>query len=141
VVVVPEDRLNAVIVYANRTDRATVENLLKVLDAADVPENLSADRMSMIPVKSMSAMRMLRMLRDLHPAHAEGLSVEMKTNSLLVMASPEMTDQVKQLVEKLDQAAGGPSSRTIQIVPLKKTSSERVEKALEILMRRSHYSQ
>ena len=52
VVIVPDERLNAIVAYANRTDRAAIEGLLKVLDSADLPESLVAERLQIIPIEN-----------------------------------------------------------------------------------------
>jgi type II secretory pathway component GspD/PulD (secretin) len=123
------------VVYANRTDRATIESLIKVLDSPEVPEMLASDRVQMLPVKNTSALRMERMLQDLYGAQMGSISVEEKTNSLIVMASPATFEQIKQVVELLDTTAGGKSGRTIEIIRLRSASSERVEQALNIILR------
>ncbi len=135
VVLVPDDRLNAIVAYANRTDRATIENLLKILDSAEVPESMAADRLHLIPIKNTSAVQMQAKLQDLFRGQVEALSVEDVTNSVVVMAAEPMVEEIKAVVEVLDKAAGSESSRGVKIIPLKKASSERVEKALDIILR------
>ncbi len=69
VVVVPDERLNAVIVHANRADRATVKSLLEVLDSADVPDSLAIKRPTLIPVKNTSAARIEEVIRNVYKTH------------------------------------------------------------------------
>jgi type II secretory pathway component GspD/PulD (secretin) len=135
VVIVPDDRLNAIVAYANRTDRTTIENLLKVLDTPDVPESFGADRMHLIAVKNADADTMVHTVQTLFRGQIDGISVEETTNSLIVMAGPSAAEEVQRVVEVLDRAAGSESSRSIHIVPLKKTSTERVEQALDIIFK------
>jgi hypothetical protein len=135
VVIVPDDRLNALVVYANRTDRTAIESLLKVLDSSEMPESLMSDRIQMLPVKNTNAARMQRMLQDLYGTHLAPISVEEKTNSLVVMAAPATFAEIKRVVELLDSSAGGHSARTIEILRLKSASAERVEQALNIILR------
>lgn len=66
VVIEADQRLNAVIVYAGRNDRAAIERLLKVLDSDDVPESLIANRPQLIPVKNTSATRIEQVLKDVY---------------------------------------------------------------------------
>ncbi len=133
VTVVPDDRLNSLVVYATRTDRNTIEGLLKVLDSAEVPSSMASERLQLLPVKNASAAEMERMLQDLYGDQIESMSVEDRTNSLIVVTSPPVFEQLRRVVAMLDEAAGGESSRSVQIVRLQKASSERVEEALNII--------
>jgi hypothetical protein len=135
VVFVPDDRLNAVVAYASRADRAAIEALIKVLDTSEVPDSLAADRMHLIPVKNTDAARIEQILRDMFRNQVEALSVEATTNSLVVMASEPLVEEITRVVNTLDEAAGSDSSRNVSIVPLKKASSERVQKALDVILK------
>jgi type II secretory pathway component GspD/PulD (secretin) len=135
VVFVPDDRLNAIVAYATRADRATIESLIKVLDTSEVPESLAADRMHLIPIKNTSAARIEQILRDMFRNQVEALSVEATTNSLVVMASDPLVEEITRVVNTLDEAAGSDPSRNVTIVPLKKASSDRVQKALDVILK------
>jgi len=135
VVVVPDDRLNAIVAYANRTDRATIESLLKVLDTDEMPESLAADRLHLIPIKNTNAEKIVETLSTMFRSHVDSFSVEETTNSVVVVASPQTTEEVKRVADMLDEAAGKESARSVEIVPLRKTKSERVEQALEVLLK------
>jgi hypothetical protein len=135
VVLVPDERLNAIVAYASRADRATIESLLKILDTSEVPESVSADRLHLIRVKNTSAARIERMLRDLFRNHADAFSVEEATNSVVVMASGQLVDEITRVITMLDEAAGGETSRNVAIIPLKKANAERVEKALDVILK------
>jgi hypothetical protein len=65
----------------------------------------------------------------------EALSVEATTNSLVVMASDPLVEEITRVVNTLDEAAGSDPSRNVTIVPLKKASSERVQKALDVILK------
>jgi len=135
VVFVPDDRLNAIVAYAGRADRAAIEALIKVLDTSEPPDSLAADRMHLIPVKNTDASRIEQILRDMFRNQVEALSVETTTNSLVVMASAPLVEEIKRVVNTLDEAAGSDPSRSVSIIPLKKASSERVEKALDVILK------
>jgi type II secretory pathway component GspD/PulD (secretin) len=66
VVVVPDERLNAIVVHASRNDRETIEELLRILDSADIPESLASNKPKMIPIKNTDAERIEDILRDLY---------------------------------------------------------------------------
>ena len=56
-------------------------------------------------------------------------------NNLLVVSAPEpLFQEVKALVERLDEAALGSSSQTMQVVTLKQTNAEKVQEALKSLV-------
>jgi type II secretory pathway component GspD/PulD (secretin) len=135
VVVVPDDRLNAIVAYANRTDRATIESLLKVLDTAELPDSLSAERLRLIPIKNTSAEKIMQTLTTMFRSQVEGFSVEDTTNSVVVMAAPQTVEEIKRVANMLDEAAGSESSRSVEVVPLRKVKSDQVEKALDVILR------
>ncbi|TWU09106.1 Bacterial type II/III secretion system short domain protein [Symmachiella macrocystis] len=66
VTIVPDQRLNAIIVHGNRHDRDTIEELLQVLDAEDSPEMLSANRPRLILVKNTEASRIEDVIRSIY---------------------------------------------------------------------------
>jgi type II secretory pathway component GspD/PulD (secretin) len=134
VTIVPDERLNAIIAYAGRADRITIENLLDVLDSAEIAQPLAFDRLQFIPVENIPADRMAQVLQELYGTQVGAISVEENTNSLIVMAAPTMVEHLQQVVEKLDEAAGAESDRTVEIISLRNSSSERVEAALNMLL-------
>jgi type II secretory pathway component GspD/PulD (secretin) len=91
--------------------------------------------MHLIPVKNTDAARMEQILQDLFKGQVEAMSVEPTTNSLVVMASRPLVEEITRVVRTLDEAAGSDTSRNVTIVPLKKASSDRVQKALEIILK------
>ncbi|HHK41782.1 MAG TPA: hypothetical protein ENJ50_05120, partial [Planctomycetaceae bacterium] len=64
--IVPDPRLNALIVQGNRNDLAAIENLVKVLDTSEVPETLVANRPKLIPLKNARADEVADVLRDVY---------------------------------------------------------------------------
>jgi type II secretory pathway component GspD/PulD (secretin)/predicted RNA binding protein with dsRBD fold (UPF0201 family) len=134
VMIVPDDRLNTIIAYASRADRTTIESLLEVLDSAEVPETLSSDRLHFIPIENTSADRIAPTLQSLYGAQVGSISVEENTNSLVVMASPAMVEQIREVAGMLDEAAGEESDHTVEILSLQNTSSERVREALGVIL-------
>ncbi|MCY2992126.1 MAG: hypothetical protein NTY19_30235 [Planctomycetota bacterium] len=131
VVIVPEERLNAIVAYASRTDRTTIENLVKVLDTADLPESLVAQRLQIIPIENADAEDVAENLRSLFKTHLDSLSVDESTNSLIALAPPTTMKELKQVVAMLDEAAGGGSGRTLELFQLQKTNSERMQELLQ----------
>ncbi len=155
VVVVPDERMNAILVQANRTDRATIENLLKVIDTDEVPESPDAHRPRIIPIENTDAERVEEVVRGVFrsqltlgsrrssrtggpsSAWTPQITVDRITNSLVVMASAPLVDDITELAQSLDEAAGSEPARAVTLVPLKKTNSSRVQEALDQILRGS----
>jgi hypothetical protein len=60
------------------------------------------------------------------------LSVDTATNALVVLASTTLFDEVKELVETLDNSAGA-GTRTVKVIGLTKTNSKTMQEALKSL--------
>jgi len=55
VVAVPDERLNAILVYASKADQSIVENLVRILDSDEIPDSLALVRPRLIPIKNTRA--------------------------------------------------------------------------------------
>ncbi|MFV1965376.1 MAG: secretin N-terminal domain-containing protein [Pirellulaceae bacterium] len=64
VVAIPDERLNAILVYAGRSDQSIVENLIRVLDTSDIPDALALIRPKLIPIKNAQVKEIEDVLRD-----------------------------------------------------------------------------
>ena len=151
--IVADDRLNAIVVKGNRADRATIESMVRILDAPESPESLEAKQPTLIPVKNTEASRVERVVREVFSAQLSTtarqgrgggssrwtpqVSVDSMSNSLIVVADPALFKQIEDLVATLDTAAGDESVRGLKIISLKKTNASRVEKALGAAIQRS----
>lgn len=165
--ITPDQRLNALLVQANRADVDSIEQLLKILDQKESPEDISvAPKPRMIPVLHSRAQEIADILKQVYadrmienPAAAPGrqpfmlpfmmggmrgqqqpqpkrddvakvsIGVDTRTNTLIVAATDPMFEEVKQLVEQLDVAAGD-QDQTVRVVTLHHTSSSAIERAL-----------
>jgi len=56
------------------------------------------------------------------------------TNSLVVMATSPLLEEIIELANTLDERAGESPARQIKIIPLKKASASRVEEALQRIL-------
>ncbi|MBX9790745.1 MAG: hypothetical protein K2Y37_17650 [Pirellulales bacterium] len=65
-VVVPDSRLNALIVHASRGDLETIEGLIETLDSSEVSESAIGSRPRLIPVRNTDADRVAEILRDVY---------------------------------------------------------------------------
>ena len=157
--IVPDVRLNALIVRAKPADLDTVEQLLRVLDQRVGPEDVEADsRPRLIPVFNtaaadvatvvqqiyqdrmaggpavMTPQDMLKMLRGNGPnidqqAQKMSIGIDERSNSLVVRAPDPLFEEVKALVAELDQTDLS-SPEITRVVSLKYTNSSAVQKAL-----------
>ncbi len=174
--ITPDDRLNALIVQANPTDLSTIEELLKILDQKESPEDVLvqmkarvircyntqaseiADILKQVYRERMvsgasgaSARRptpqeFMQMLRGGRRGSSGGssrtsaqefmkmtVSVDERTNSLIVAAPEQLFEEVKMLVEQLDQAAME-SGQSTRVVTLHKASPDAVQQALSAML-------
>jgi len=150
VVIVPDERLNTILVQGHRIDRETVEGLLKVLDSGEVPEALAADKPNLVPIKNVDANEIAQVVRDVFKSQLSPpgkgssgqvsslmtpqVAVDEATNSLVVMAASPLLEEIIQLATKLDEAAGENPARRVKIIPLQKTDASRVQRALEQIL-------
>ena len=66
VVVVADERINALIVHGNPKARAIVEDLLAILDGSNLAATISLSRTEMIILKNTQAKRVLTILREVY---------------------------------------------------------------------------
>ncbi|NQT15343.1 MAG: hypothetical protein HQ582_21485, partial [Planctomycetes bacterium] len=153
VVIVPDERLNTVLVQGSRVDRETAESLLRILDSDEVPATLAAHKPNLIAIKNVDAEQIAEVVRNvfksqLTPPTSTGRSrsgrtstasvrmapqvaVDEGTNSLVVMAPSPLKEEIAELANTLDEAAGKDPARRVKIIPLEKADPDRVQRALE----------
>jgi general secretion pathway protein D len=147
---VPDERLNTVIVKGSRIDRQTIEGLVRILDTDAGPGN----KPTILPVRNVDAEEIAEVIRNVFRSQmtpptrsrtsqasrrlVPEVAVDEATNSLVIMATPPLLDEITELATTLDQAAGENPARRIKIIPLEKANATRVQEALDkILNRRS----
>lgn len=169
--VVADERLNAIVVYGSRSDRANIETLLEALDSSDIPDSKVSNIPRRVPIKNGSAQQIEQVLRlvyktqlstgggrkeipvpsGLAPEVAQALqqinvmntgpllalSVDEATNSIVIMAPAALAEQVRTLVEELDEAALTESTRGVSIIPLEHMNSSRTQKVLNQILEKS----
>ncbi|MEM9187036.1 MAG: secretin N-terminal domain-containing protein [Planctomycetota bacterium] len=170
--IVPDVRLNALVVYAQATDLDTIDQLLRVLDQRTGPEPVEAGgKPRMIPVVNTSAAEVADVVRQVFADRIQGsgsgggqqpspqdliralrrgaggggggsndqeptkmtLGVDTRSNSIVVRAPDPLFEQVRQLVEQLDEEGVGPAQAT-RIVSLKHTNSTALRDTLASLL-------
>lgn len=169
VVMVPDERLNALIVYASRADRARIEQLLEILDSEKYEDTRRSFQTEVVPLQYASAARVEDVIQGVYSAEQRSggprsniaipkgvptnvasvlrqinaaassplLTVEVQadTNSLVIKAPQELLDEVKALVQRLDEASRTTRARGITLLPLKKANSSRVMRILNDVLR------
>jgi type II secretory pathway component GspD/PulD (secretin) len=125
-----------------------------VLDSGEVPEALAGQTPNLVPIKNVSADQIAEVIRSVFksqmspPTTGQGgrrsaalpvpqVAVDEGTNSLVVMATSPLLEQIIELAKKLDEDAGNNPARRIKIIPLEKTDATRVERALQQILKGS----
>ncbi|MFK7818008.1 MAG: secretin N-terminal domain-containing protein, partial [Planctomycetaceae bacterium] len=68
VVVIPDQRLNALIVFAGRTDRERIEQLIEILDSDNIPETVATARTNVVPIEHADAAKINTVLTGIYKA-------------------------------------------------------------------------
>ncbi len=68
VVIVPDQRLNALIVFAGRTDREKIEELIEILDSDNIPETVATQRTKVVEVKYADAEKIQTVISGIYRA-------------------------------------------------------------------------
>ncbi len=146
--VVPDDRLNSLVISTSARSFAIVEEILKNLDRKVAPEyreirtmdlkNASAPRLAALIQKMMDA-RVDRLQKS-QPQTADLerviVTADERTNQLVVAAGADSFDVIKSLLKDLDTDRLLEQS-AVEVVPVKKTNIDRLASAItQILNRR-----
>ncbi len=172
--IIPDLRLNALVVNASPADLDTIEQLLKVLDQQNSPENIAVTAAPrLIPVYNTSAETVAQVVQQVYQERLASaanqrqvspqeflqalrggrrggrgnnqqqqeqdqlpkmsIGVDSRNNSLVVAASDPLFNEVKLLVEQLDQPSDS-SRETTRVVTLKRTNPDSVKSALVSLL-------
>jgi type II secretory pathway component GspD/PulD (secretin) len=160
--IIPDARLNALIVHAKPSDLDTIEMLYRILDQRTGPDEVQADaepraiqlfhrtatdvasivqqvyqdRMSG-PAGVMSPAEMMKMIRGGNNAEQQvpkmSIAVDSDNNILIVRAADPLFEEVKRFVNEIDQA-GSDSPETTRVVSLRHTNSNAVQRALNSIL-------
>jgi type II secretory pathway component GspD/PulD (secretin) len=169
---VPDLRLNALVVNASPADLDTIEQLLKVLDQQNSPEEIAVTPSPrLIPVRYTSAQTVAQVVQQVYqdrlvasPGQRQvspqeflqalrggrrggrqnpqqeqeqlpkmSIGVDERNNALVVAAQDPLFNEVRLLVEQLDQPSDA-SRETTRVVTLKRTNPDSVKSALVSLL-------
>jgi type II secretory pathway component GspD/PulD (secretin) len=168
--ILPETRLNALVVRGTPQEVEAIEQLLKVLDQPEVPESEVNPKPRILPIKNTSAEEVATILRQVYSDRLNSgstqqrqpnpeeilkalrggksssrstksatqiqkitIGVDTRSNSLIVVASQQMYEEVKALVDTIDQSTPQTTEVT-QIVTLKKTTTSSIQEALSAIV-------
>jgi type II secretory pathway component GspD/PulD (secretin) len=158
VVIVPDERLNTILVQGSRVDRETAESFLRFFDSDQVPKTLAAHKPNLIAIKNVDAEQIAEVVRSVFKSQltppvrsssgrsrsgrtstvsarvAPQVAVDEGTNSLVVMAPSPLLEEITELANTLDEAAGKNPARRVKLIPLEKTDASRVQRALEQIL-------
>ena len=103
VVVVADERLNALIVHGSRKDREVVEQLLQVLDTSESPSPLSVSQPDLLPLKNTQARRVLAILENVYKSQLTSGGGRKP-----VQIPKGVSSEVASVLQQLNAAAAGP---------------------------------
>jgi type II secretion system protein D len=145
--VIPDERLNSLVVSTSARSFAVVEELLKSLDrkvAPDIREirtlelkNASAPRLAAVLQRMMDARvdRLKRANPETADLERATIAADERTNQLLVAAGADAFDVVRSLVADLDVAETLEESG-VEVVPVGKANIERLAAAIKQILDR-----
>ncbi|MBM4000804.1 MAG: hypothetical protein FJ297_14910 [Planctomycetes bacterium] len=103
IVVVADERLNALIVHGSRKDREVVEELLRVLDTTELPDPLTESRPELVALKNTRARRVLAMLENVYKTQLTSGGGRKP-----VQIPKGVSSEVATVLQQLNAAAAGP---------------------------------
>lgn len=106
--VVPDPRLNAVIVQAGRNEMAMIENLIQTLDSEDAADSAVGARPVLIPVKNTSAYRIAEILRDVYKEQLTGGGNARRQQTPTIVPGSRMSGEMAALIAQINAASTGP---------------------------------
>ena len=144
--IVPDDRLNTILVKGTRADRQTIEGLLELLDTSEMAESVAtAFQPKTIPIKHTEAARVMQMIQTVYRSYfataaansnfAPQITVDEITNALIVKAPPHILGEITRFAQSLDTAADEDSARRLHVIRLKNANAVRVQEMLNAMMR------
>lgn len=103
VVIVADERLNALIVHGSRKDREIVEQLLQILDTSESPGPLSVSQPDLLSLKNTEARRVLAILENVYKAQLTSGGGRKP-----VQIPKGVSSEVASVLQQLNAAAAGP---------------------------------
>jgi hypothetical protein len=172
--IVPDDRLNALIVQASPAEQSIIEQVLYHIDAEDGPDTKVARKPGMIPVFSTNAEEIAAIVKELYQDRMIGgrgganqqpnpqqffealrgatggggrnqrnrrnedldrmsVSVDARSNSLVVVAPQPLFEEVQYLVRVLDYASQEPTNDVRKVVKMTGINADALSQALKAI--------
>ncbi|MFM7259517.1 MAG: secretin N-terminal domain-containing protein, partial [bacterium] len=145
--VIPDERLNSLVVSTSARSFAVIEELLKSLDRTVAPDireirtlelkNASAPRLAAVLQRMMDARvdRLKRANPETADLERATIAADERTNQLLIAAGADAFDVVRSLVADLDVAETLEESG-VEVVPVGKANIERLAAAIKQILDR-----
>lgn len=124
-----------VIVPVKNTD---AERILRILNSVYRSQLSSGGGRRQIPIPDGVSSDLASMLQQIN-ASTSGpiltLGVDAITNSIIILAPPQLRDQVRATIEQLDRNVEIEPGEEIEIIQLQKTNPVRIQRALDLLFK------
>jgi type II secretory pathway component GspD/PulD (secretin) len=101
--IVPDQRLNAVIVQASRNEMELIDSLIQTLDTEEVPASAIGQKPKLIPVKNTDAERIAEILREVYKTRLTSGGARQP-----LPRSERMPREMAALMQQLNAATTGP---------------------------------
>ncbi|MDB6040571.1 MAG: hypothetical protein JWM99_4412, partial [Verrucomicrobiales bacterium] len=138
ITVVPEPRTRGIVVRARPTDFALLESIIKQLDMAG---EIAQVDFRVIPLTNASPFRMLPLVQQMvtqlnatHPGEQASIMPDPRSRGLLVVARPDIIDQVQKMIVSLDTPAKTAEAEVL-IIPLRHSTATQLSQVLQNLVR------
>jgi type II secretory pathway component GspD/PulD (secretin) len=124
-----------VVVAVRNTD---ANRLLTILNSVFRTQLSSGGGRKQIPIPEGLPVELASLLQQVNVATSGPLltlGVDTVTNSIIVLAPPQLRDQVKATIVQLDEAVETEPGEQIEIIQLRKTNTTRIQRALDNLFK------
>jgi len=125
----------AIIVTVRNTD---ADRILAILNSVFRTQLSSGGGRKQVPIPEGLPVELASLLQQVNVATSGPLltlGVDTVTNSIIVLAPPQLRDQVKATITQLDNAVESEPGEQIEIIQLQKTSPARIQRALDNLFK------
>jgi type II secretory pathway component GspD/PulD (secretin) len=103
VAIVADERINALVIYAGRADRRTIDELIEVLDSDDLVDSIVASTPRLVFVQNTRAARVLEILQNVYRAQLQS------TGGGRQLRIPEgVSREVASILQQINAAANSP---------------------------------
>jgi type II secretory pathway component GspD/PulD (secretin) len=124
-----------VIVTVRNTDAGRVLTILNSIYRAQLSSGGGRKQVSIPEGIAPELATMLQQVNAATSGPLLTLGVDTITNSIIVMAPPQLRDQVRSVIEQLDNAVETEPGEQVEIIQFRNASPARIQKALDMLLK------